>query len=58
MPGRDRVVIGGSAGGLEALLAVTAGIDADAPLALLVAIHRGPHTPGALPQILWRACRS
>jgi two-component system, chemotaxis family, protein-glutamate methylesterase/glutaminase len=55
MASRDIVVVGGSAGGLEALLGVVGGIGAGAQLTLLVAIHRGPHTPGALPHILARA---
>lgn len=55
MASRDLVVVGGSAGGLEALLQVVAGIARDTPVSMLVAIHRDPHTPGALPQILTRA---
>jgi two-component system chemotaxis response regulator CheB len=52
---RNIVVIGGSAGGIEALLSVLSGLPADLPAALFVVIHIGPDSPGYMAQILSRA---
>ena len=38
---RDVIVIGGSAGGVEAVTKLARGLPADLPAAVLVAIHRG-----------------
>lgn len=48
-------MIGGSAGGLSALLDLVRGLPADFPAALFVVIHTSPDNPGVLPQILQRA---
>src|SRR5262245_22568922 len=55
MAGRDLVVIGGSAGALEALRALLAATPATLQSTLLVAIHRSPDLPGAMPEVLSRA---
>lgn len=49
------VVIGASAGGVEALLEVAAGFPADLPAAVCVTMHISPDTPSRLAQILSRA---
>jgi two-component system, chemotaxis family, protein-glutamate methylesterase/glutaminase len=55
VPGRDLVVIGASAGGLEALRALVAGLPAHLPAAVLVAMHTPPTRESRLPAILGRA---
>jgi two-component system chemotaxis response regulator CheB len=52
---RDIVVVGGSAGGVEALLGLVAGLPADLPAAVLIVMHIGADTPTALPRLLERA---
>ena len=49
---RDVIVIGGSAGGVEAVTRLVRGLPADLPAAVLVAIHRGLDGAGLLAQIL------
>lgn len=49
------IVIGGSAGSIEVLTALVAGLPADLPAAVLVAIHITPDARSRLPQILGRA---
>ena len=44
-PARDLVVVGASAGGIEALRALVAGLPADYPGALCVVCHTSPHSP-------------
>lgn len=51
----DLVVIGASAGGVEALRRVVAGFSADLPAAVCVVLHVAPTSPSALPAILQRA---
>ena len=51
MPGHDIIVIGGSAGGLEAMNAIVSGLPADLPAAVFFVLHTSPHSPGLLPQI-------
>jgi two-component system chemotaxis response regulator CheB len=51
---RGVVVIGGSAGGVEALVELVGGLPADLPAVVLVTIHIGEYAHSALPQILSR----
>jgi two-component system chemotaxis response regulator CheB len=50
------VVIGGSAGGLEALRPVVRAFPADFPAPVLVVLHLSPDSESLLPQILGREC--
>ena len=54
MPGRDIVVVGASAGGVEAMVRVVAGLPADFPGALFFVLHVPAQAPSALPTILSR----
>ncbi len=51
------VVIGASAGGLEALRTVVSGLPADFGAPIAVVMHTSPQSPGVLPDILGRAGR-
>ncbi len=55
MPGRDIVVVGTSAGGVEALRALVGGLPKDFPGAVFVVMHTAPDSPGVLAQILDRS---
>lgn len=50
----ELIVIGGSAGGLPALLELVRDLPADLPAALCVAIHTSPYSPGMLAGIVER----
>jgi two-component system chemotaxis response regulator CheB len=52
---KDIVVIGASAGGIDALKALVSDLPRDLPASLFVVQHTAPHSPGILPQILERA---
>lgn len=54
MAGRDLVVIGGSAGALEALTALVSRIPLRMASTLLIAVHRGTEAPGRMPEVLSR----
>jgi two-component system chemotaxis response regulator CheB len=53
--GRDIVVVGASAGGIQALLAMVQGLPADFPGAVFVVVHTTPTGPSVLPRLLTRA---
>ena len=55
MPGHDIVVIGGSAGALEALKPLCHALPADFPAAVFVVIHISPSSHSVLPDLLARA---
>jgi two-component system chemotaxis response regulator CheB len=55
MTGHDIIVIGGSAGGVDALRTLVAGLPKGFPAALFVVVHVPPHGPSVLPRILSRA---
>ena len=54
-PSRNLVLIGGSAGAIEALLKVVAPLPADFPASLVVVIHTSPESPSVLPRMVQRA---
>jgi two-component system chemotaxis response regulator CheB len=49
------VVLGASAGGIEALKQIAGGLPPDLPAAVAVVVHISPHAESRLPQILARA---
>src|SRR5215210_3284548 len=55
MSGRNIVVIGTSAGGVEALRALVTGLPADFAGSVFVVMHTAPDSPGVLAQILDRS---
>src|SRR5215471_5381551 len=55
MPNRDLVVIGTSAGGVEALQELCNALPGDLDAAVLVVMHTPATAPGLLPRILHRA---
>src|SRR5687768_9833584 len=54
MAARDLVVVGGSAGALQALIRCLESLPRAIDVTILVAIHRSPELPGALPDVLGR----
>ena len=55
MPRRDIIVVGTSAGGIEALKALVGGLPRDLDASLFIVLHTAPYSPGILPEILGRA---
>src|SRR4051812_32182636 len=55
MPMKHVVVIGTSAGGLEALRTGVAGLPKDFPAAICIVMHTAPQSPGVLHDILARS---
>jgi two-component system chemotaxis response regulator CheB len=54
MGGQDIIVVGASAGGVEALTTLVGDLPADLPAAVFIVLHMGPHSSTALPRILAR----
>jgi two-component system chemotaxis response regulator CheB len=54
MAGHDIIVVGASAGGVEALGRLVSDLPEDLPAAVFVVLHVGPHWTTALPRILAR----
>ena len=54
-PGRDLILIGGSAGAIEALLKIVSVFPSDFAASVLVVIHTSPESPSVLPKVLQRA---
>src|SRR5215471_6763818 len=55
MPTHDIIVIGASAGGVEALVELVSGLPANFPAAVFVVMHFPAQSSSAMPQILTRA---
>lgn len=53
---RDLIVIGASAGGVEALKVLLKGLPADLPAAVMIVIHTAPRSESALASIFARSC--
>jgi two-component system chemotaxis response regulator CheB len=54
VPARDIVVVGGSAGGVAAVVDLVRALPRDLPAAMFVALHVAPDSAGLLPEILDR----
>jgi two-component system, chemotaxis family, protein-glutamate methylesterase/glutaminase len=57
LAGHDIIVVGASAGGVEALQGLVSGLPADLPAAVFIVLHMSPDAPSLLPHILNRAAR-
>ena len=53
--GHDLIVVGASAGGIDALKVIVSGLPANLPAAVLVVVHISPNSPRLLADILNRA---
>lgn len=54
MPGHDIIVVGASAGGVEALTTLVRHLPGNLPAAVFVVLHMPPNNPSVLPRILER----
>ena len=57
MPTRDIIVIGASAGGVQALSTLVAGLPPNLPAAVFIVLHISANVPSLLPNILGRECK-
>ena len=55
MTGHDIVVLGASAGGVEALVKIASQLPASIPAAFFVVLHISPQSPSMMPEILTRS---
>src|SRR5438105_10364559 len=55
MPGHDIIVIGASAGGLDAIRTVASGLPQNCPAAFFFVLHTAPHAPFSLPELISHA---
>ena len=55
MTGHDIIVVGASAGGVDALRQLVAGLPKGLPAAVFIVVHIPAHGPSVLPKILSRA---
>ncbi|HEY0404161.1 MAG TPA: chemotaxis protein CheB [Pyrinomonadaceae bacterium] len=55
MPTKDIIVVGASAGGIEALKTIAGGLPKDFPASVFIVLHTAPQSPGILADILDRA---
>lgn len=54
MPGHDLIVVGASAGGVDALKALVEGLPGDLRAAVAIVLHIPPESPSVLPRVLGR----
>lgn len=55
MPGHDIIVIGASAGGVEALIRIVQDLPRNFPASIFIVLHLPPQSPSRMPEILNRA---
>ncbi len=55
MPGRDIILIGASAGGVQTLAELARHLPGDLPAAVFIVLHLAPYSPSSMPAILSRA---
>lgn len=56
MAGHDLIVVGASAGGVEALKSLVTGLPPAFPAAVAIVLHIPPNSPSVLPRVLGRHC--